>query len=264
MRNETLPTGFVISLTNFSVFPVEKKDQIGDNGNRVCELISEQSAGVLEIGSCTAYPLLNWKLSVRWLRAAAFSPPAIVKYVTNAGYTLALERMTSMLQTTANRQLDILQRLDNLVQRYGKHSSTLIPMLQEIQNAYRYLPEDLLTHVATALDLSPATVYGVATFYAQFSLEPKGKYVIQVCDGTACHVRGSMPVYEAICKKVRLVDGKATTEDGMFTVETVSCVGACAAAPVVTINGEVYGKVTPDAIHVILDTLESRGDTADA
>ncbi len=165
-----------------------------------------------------------------------------------------------MLQTEPQRQLDILQRLDAIMHRLGQQPSTLIPMLQEIQEEYRYLPEDLLTYVATALNISPATVYGVATFYAQFSLEPKGKYVIQVCDGTACHVRGSMPVYEAICKKVRLIDGRATTDDGLFTVETVSCVGACAAAPVVTINGEVYGKVTPDAIVVIIDTLEKRGD----
>ena len=162
------------------------------------------------------------------------------------------------MSQNATQPMEFLQTLDALIDRVGHQPSALIPVLQAIQQEYRYLPEEMLTYAATALNVSPATVYGVATFYAQFSLEPKGKYVIQVCDGTACHVRGSMPVHEAICRKVKLKDGRATTSDGLFTVETVSCVGACAAAPVVTINGEVYGKMTPDAIHVILDTLLAR------
>lgn len=140
--------------------------------------------------------------------------------------------------------------------KWGKDASALIPILQDIQTAYRYLPEQLLTHVATALELPPASVYGVATFYAQFSLDPKGKYLIKVCDGTACHVRKSMPVYEAIRKRVKLVDGKSTTDDMQYTVETVSCLGACGLAPVVTINDKVYGQMTPDAITTIIDMLE--------
>ena len=143
-----------------------------------------------------------------------------------------------------------------VVAKYGTTKDALIPILQEMQEQYRYLPQDVLNSVAEALGLSPATVYGVATFYAQFSLEPKGKYVIKVCDGTACHVRGSLPVYDAICKRVDLEKGKSTTKNRRYTVETVSCLGACGLAPVVTINDKVYGQMTPEAIVMILDMLE--------
>ncbi|ACL68941.1 NADH-quinone oxidoreductase subunit NuoE [Halothermothrix orenii] len=153
-------------------------------------------------------------------------------------------------------------RVNEIIEKHGKDQSKLIPILQEVQKEYRYLPEEILTYIATVMDLSPATVYGVATFYAQFSLDPKGKYVINVCDGTACHVSGSLPVLNAIRKKLNLEDGKFTTDDLMFTVETVSCLGACGLAPVVTINGKVYGKMTPEAIEVIIDELMGR-DTDD-
>lgn len=155
------------------------------------------------------------------------------------------------------------EKVNEIVRKYEAKESMLIPILQEVQEEYRYLPEEILTYVATALDISPATVYGVATFYAQFSLDPKGKYVINVCDGTACHVRGSSPVLDAIRKKVNLVDGKITTDDLRFTVQTVSCLGACGLAPVVVINDKVYGQVTKEAIELILDELiqkEAEGD----
>lgn len=157
---------------------------------------------------------------------------------------------------TTLRKPNTVEHVNDIVERYGKEQASLIPILQEIQRCYRYLPEELLTYVATAMNLSPATVFGVATFYAQFSLEPKGKYVIKVCDGTACHVRGSMPVYEAIRKRVKLVDGKYTTDDKQFTVETVSCLGACGLAPVITINDKVYGQVTPETVGIIIDALD--------
>lgn len=146
--------------------------------------------------------------------------------------------------------------LNTVIAEKGTKPAALIPILQAVQEKYRYLSEMAMVEVAKALDLSVATVYGVSTFYAQFSLEPKGKYVIKVCDGTACHVRGSLPVYNAIRKKVRLVDGKSTTPDRQYTVETVSCLGACGLAPVVTINDQVYGQMTAEAITLIIDTLE--------
>ncbi|AZR74921.1 NADH dehydrogenase [Anoxybacter fermentans] len=152
------------------------------------------------------------------------------------------------------------EKVNEIIEKYGKKKSSLIAILQEIQEEYRYLPEEILTYVATAMDLSPATVFGVATFYAQFSLEPKGKYIIRVCDGTACHVRGSMPVYNAIRKKVGLKGDRKTTDDLNFTVETVSCLGACGLAPVVTINDKVYGQMTPEAIELILDQLMKEED----
>jgi NADH-quinone oxidoreductase subunit E len=147
-------------------------------------------------------------------------------------------------------------KLDRIIQMYESKKSNLIAILQKVQEEYRYLPEDALIYIGSKMEgLSPATVYGVATFYAQFSLDPKGKYEIKVCDGTACHVRGSMPVLNAIKAKLELKDGQMTTHDGLFSLETVSCLGACGLAPVCVINGKVYPQMTSDAIKVILDTL---------
>lgn len=152
------------------------------------------------------------------------------------------------------------EKVNEIIASHGKDSSALIPILQEVQAEYRYLPEEILTYVAMAMDISPATVYGVATFYAQFSLEPKGKYVIKICDGTACHVRGSDPVKEAVRKRVGLKKEKTTTDDLRFTVETVSCLGACGLAPVVMINEQIYGQMTADAVNIIIDKiLEEEG-----
>ena len=146
--------------------------------------------------------------------------------------------------------------VEEILQSYDYQKSYLIAMLQKVQAIYKYLPEEAMTYIGEHVDgLSPATVFGVATFYAQFSLEPKGKYEIKVCDGTACHVRGSLPVLNAIKEKINLEDGKFTTKDGLFTLEIVSCLGACGLAPVVVINEKVYPQMTPDAITMILDTL---------
>ena len=146
--------------------------------------------------------------------------------------------------------------LDEILQSFDYKKSYLIAMLQKVQAIYKYLPEEAMTYIGEHVDgLSPATVFGVATFYAQFSLEPKGKYEIRVCDGTACHVRGSLPVLNAIKEKIKLEEGKFTTKDGLFTLEIVSCLGACGLAPVVVINEKVYPQMTPDAIAIVLDTL---------
>ena len=147
-------------------------------------------------------------------------------------------------------------KLDEIINPYEGKKSNLIAILQKVQEVYRYLPEEAMIYIGTKMEgLSPATVFGVATFYAQFSLEPKGKYEIKVCDGTACHVRGSMPVLNAIKARLDLKDGQLTTEDGLFSLETVSCLGACGLAPVVVINGKVYPQMTSDAITIVLDTL---------
>ena len=128
--------------------------------------------------------------------------------------------------------------------------------IQKVQEKYRYLPEETLIYIGTKIEgLSPATVYGVATFYAQFSLEPKGKYEVKVCDGTACHVRGSMPVLNALRSILNLKEGKFTSQDGLFTVETVSCLGACGLAPVMVINEKVYPQMTEDAVKIIINTI---------
>ncbi len=149
-----------------------------------------------------------------------------------------------------------LKIVDEIIQSYGAKKSNLIAILQKVQETFRYLPEDVMTYIGTKLEgLSPATVYGVATFYAQFSLEPKGKYEIRVCDGTACHVRGSMPVLNAVKAKLKFPEGKMTTEDGIFSLETVSCLGACGLAPVMVINEKVYPQMTSDAVKIALDTI---------
>ena len=147
-------------------------------------------------------------------------------------------------------------KLDEIIQSFGGKKSNLIAILQKVQEVYRYLPEDAMIYIGEKIEgLSPATVFGVATFYAQFSLEPKGRYEIKVCNGTACHVRGSMPVLNTIRAKLNMKDKQLTSENGLFSLETVSCLGACGLAPVVVINGKVYPQMTSDAITIILDTL---------
>lgn len=147
-------------------------------------------------------------------------------------------------------------KLDEIIQSYECKKSNLIAILQKVQEVYRYLPEEALIYIGTKIEgLSPATVFGVATFYAQFSLEPKGKYEIKVCDGTACHVRGSMPVLNAIRAKLNMPEGQLTSDNGLFSLETVSCLGACGLAPVVVINEKVYPQMTSDAITMVLDML---------
>lgn len=146
--------------------------------------------------------------------------------------------------------------IDEILKSYDYKKSYLIAMLQKVQGIYKYLPEEAMTYIGEKVEgVSPATVYGVATFYAQFSLDPKGKYEIKLCDGTACHVRGSMPVLDAVRAKLKLTPEKTTTDDGLFSLETVSCLGACGLAPVVVINETVYPKMTPDAIKIALDAI---------
>ena len=131
-----------------------------------------------------------------------------------------------------------------ILDKYNRSPHMLITILQEIQSAYSYLPEDVMTYVGTALGITPGTVFGVATFYSHFTLEPKGKYVVRVCDGTACHVRKSTKILETLQRELGLPDGKQTTDDMLFTLETVACLGACGLAPVIVVNEEVHGAMT--------------------
>ncbi|MEG6522194.1 complex I 24 kDa subunit family protein [Desulfotomaculum sp. 1211_IL3151] len=146
-----------------------------------------------------------------------------------------------------NQDIKLL-KVQKIIDSHEGKSSHLIGILQETQAVYGYLPKEVLTYIATSMGISPATILGVATFYAQFSLIPKGKYVIRVCDGTACHVRGSEPINMAIRKELSLAADKPTTDDLMFTLEIVSCLGACGLAPVVVVDDEVHGQMTPDGI----------------
>ncbi len=151
-----------------------------------------------------------------------------------------------------------------ILEEYSYNKSKLIPILQQIQEEYRYLPEEVMIFVASALDVSPAHVYGVATFYAHFALEPKGKYVIKVCDGTACHVKNSIPIIERLQEELELEDEKHTTDDMLFTLEAVSCLGACGLAPVVVINDDVYAAMTPTKIADVIKKIKTKEEAENA
>ncbi len=150
------------------------------------------------------------------------------------------------------------QRLHDIVASYPKQPSSLIPILQSVQSEFRYLPEEMLSFIASSLGLSPAAVYGVSTFYAQFSTQPKGKHLIQVCDGTACHVRQSTAVLVELRKELGLSGEEKTTPDLMFTLEKVSCIGACALAPAMMIDGQIHGQLTPAKAKEVLDGIRRK------
>jgi NADH-quinone oxidoreductase subunit E len=162
--------------------------------------------------------------------------------------------MPQTMQKTTLR-LRQFEKICDILDKYDRDPMRLIPILQEVQHEYRYLPEEVLTYVATSLGIPPARVYGVATFYAHFALQPKGKYVVRLCDGTACHVKKSIPILDALRKCLSLSEAKPTTPDMLFTVETVSCLGACGLAPVMVINDEVHGQVTPDQAVSLIDQI---------
>ncbi len=146
--------------------------------------------------------------------------------------------------------------VDKILNAHNCEQKAIIAVLQEIQEHYHYLPEDVFPHLAERLDMSEARIYSVATFYENFSLEPKGKYVIKICDGTACHVRRSIPILEGLRKELGLSDKKKTTDDLLFTVETVSCLGACGLAPVLMLNDAVHPAMTPEKASELLKELK--------
>ncbi|MDR1248956.1 MAG: NAD(P)H-dependent oxidoreductase subunit E [Treponema sp.] len=148
--------------------------------------------------------------------------------------------------------------LDAIIDGTGCKSSAIIPILQGVQEKYNYLPPEIFPYVAEKLMVNEAGIYGVATFYENFSLEPKGRYIIKVCDGTACHVRKSLPILNKLRKLLDLSETRATTGDLAFTVETVSCLGACGLAPVITVNDRVHPAMTPEKAEALLDELKTR------
>ena len=152
----------------------------------------------------------------------------------------------------------IFSVVDSILKKYPAKELSTITILQDIQEYYHYLPEEIFPYVAKAINVGEARLYGVATFYENFSLDPKGKYVIRCCDGTACHVRGSLPILNKLRETLGLSEEKKTTDDLMFTVETVSCLGACGLAPVLTVNGTVYPAMTPEKALELLDELKAK------
>jgi len=150
--------------------------------------------------------------------------------------------------------------LDLILHNHNYDRTHIIAILQDIQSEFRYLPEKLLTYTAAAIGISEAKIYSIATFYENFSLDPKGKYVIKICDGTACHVRKSIPILKEIRKRLALSDKKQTTDDFLFTVETVSCLGACGLAPVLMVNDTVHAAMTPEKAATLLQELTAEAE----
>ena len=151
-----------------------------------------------------------------------------------------------------------LSVVDEILSKYDPNPANLIPIMQEIQGVYKYLPREALEMVSVHLDLSISKIYGVATFYENFSLEAKGKYIIRCCDGTACHVRNSTQILKALREELGLEEKQHTTPDMLFTLETVSCLGACGLAQVMVINDDVYASVTVDKVKETIKALREK------
>jgi len=152
-----------------------------------------------------------------------------------------------------------ISKVESIIDVYGSDREMLITMLHEIQAEYGYLPRDAMVLVSSRLDLPVGQVYGVATFYKAFNLSPKGRHQICVCLGTACHVRGASEVLQSLENTLGIRRGEST-EDLEFSLETVNCLGACALGPVVTIDGEYHGNMTPAKVKTLLDNHLQEGD----
>ena len=152
-----------------------------------------------------------------------------------------------------------LTLIEDVLQEYASVKGSLITILQKTQDIYGYLPIDAIYHIAERTGSTPARVMGVATFYAQFRLQPIGKYLIMLCQGTACHVNGSERIEAAIKQELQIEDGE-TTKDGLFTLKNVACLGCCSLSPVMMINDETYGSLTPDKAISILNELKAKAE----
>ena len=149
-----------------------------------------------------------------------------------------------------NEQKD--EKMEEILSKYKQDKSNLIQILNEVQEAYGYVPRNAQLEISKYLDIPMAEIYGVITFYSRFSLKPKGKYNVAVCLGTACFVKGSEKILDKLKEKLGIDVGQ-TTKDGKFSIEATRCIGACGLAPVFTVNGEVYGKATPEMLEKVID-----------
>lgn len=138
-----------------------------------------------------------------------------------------------------------------IIQKYRREKGALIPLLQDIQAIYGYVPREAVELISTELSIYPVRIYGILTFYAQFYLTPRGKHIIKVCQGTACHVMGGKEILDYLSDKLRVNEGE-TTQDGMFSLERVACLGCCGMAPVVVIDDNFYGRCTIQKVNKLL------------
>ena len=151
------------------------------------------------------------------------------------------------------------EELQKILETYTNDKSNLIQILNEVQEKYGYIPEFAQKEISEYLNIPMAEVYGVITFYARFTLKPKGKYNVAVCLGTACFVKGSEKILDRLKQKLGIDVGE-TTKDGKFSIEATRCIGACGLAPVFTVNGEVYGKATPELLDKVIDEYMNKED----
>ena len=158
------------------------------------------------------------------------------------------------------RELVDLSLIDPIIEKYGKVNGATITILQGVQEEYGYIPSESLTYIAQKTGMKEAKLYGVATFYTQFRMNPVGKNLILLCQGTACHVNGASTIEKAICEELGITEGE-TTPDKIFTFTNVACLGCCSLAPVMMINGETYAKLTPEKTVEVLSNLRKEAQS---
>jgi len=189
---------------------------------------------------------LVYKLHIKWLCFLKYVYFYNLKNLLN----MRIERISTKTPAEATDQVD-LSLIDELIAKYKGKKGTMIPLLQGAQSIYGYIPSEVFEKIAGDTGLSLSEMYGVATFYAQFRLHPVGKYIVKVCHGTACHVQNATRISEALEESLKVPDG-GTTEDRLFTLESVACLGCCSLAPVMMIQDETYGKLTgAEAVRIV-------------
>ncbi|NTW05545.1 MAG: NADH-quinone oxidoreductase subunit NuoE [Peptococcaceae bacterium] len=154
-----------------------------------------------------------------------------------------------------SKSLELQESFQELLKKYKGTRGALIPLLQEAQEIYGYLPKEAMQQISGTLNIPFSKTYGVVTFYSQFHLKPRGRNIIRVCQGTACHVRGATKVFDAVSKKIQVAKNE-TTKDLRYTLETVACLGACGLAPVMMVNEDTHGRLTADKAGGIIERYE--------
>jgi NADH:ubiquinone oxidoreductase subunit E len=180
----------------------------------------------------------------------ASAGPSAPRFKARLSTTSQKEEQKKMSQSSKPADL---AKLEPVFQKYKGKVGALIPVLQEAQDVYGYLPLEVMESIAVKLVLPISQVYGVVTFYAQFHLEPRGKHIIRCCMGTACHVRGASRIFGALNDNLGLETGQVTTKDLQFTLESVACIGACSLAPVIMVDKDPHARLKPSSIPKVLD-----------
>jgi NADH:ubiquinone oxidoreductase subunit E len=179
-------------------------------------------------------------------------PPSAGKVVRKEGSGMSMTEVKQATGTIEKQdESNVVVKVDEVLSSFTGEKAELIPILQQVQQVFGYLPQEAMSRIAEFVDIPECTVFGVATFYAQFKFVPAGRNVIKVCRGTGCYVKGAPRILDEIEKLLGIRDGE-TTSDLQYTLETVACFGSCALAPVMVVNDRVYGRVTPDKVKEIL------------